>query len=152
MHKVDREPGEVVLQLEQVSAGEQRTCPRSKTWTYACAPERFGNRGRGRQWAERAGGRVTGLRVRRHDLADGKDIANKPPQVSIGGGLAHIPEDRIGVGSALNLSITKNVIMKNFESEPISHRWQVNYTEAGRHAAELKQSMTFGAIGRNPGA
>lgn len=141
MHKVDREPGEVVLQLEQVSAVNNKNLPALKNVDLCLrAGEILGIAGVAGNGQSELVEVVTGLRECEGTIwLDGKDIANKPPQVSIGGGLAHIPEDRIGVGSAPNLSITKNVIMKNFESEPISHRWQVNYTEAGRHAAELKQ-------------
>ncbi len=55
-------------------------------------------------------------------------------------GLAHIPEDRTGVGTAPNLSITDNVIMKRYRKAPIARGWMVDVIAATRFANELKQS------------
>lgn len=55
-------------------------------------------------------------------------------------GVSHIPEDRTHVGSAPNLSITDNVIMKNYRVPPISKRWSVNKSEATNYAMELRDS------------
>ena len=37
-------------------------------------------------------------------------------------GVAHVPEDRTGVGSAPNLSIVDNLIMKRYRAEPVAAR------------------------------
>jgi simple sugar transport system ATP-binding protein len=42
------------------------------------------------------------------------------------------------VGSAPNLSITDNTIMKGYRQVPISKGWTVNYTNARDHARKLK--------------
>ena len=88
---------------------------------------------------------ITGRECTGHILLEGKNIANKSPQASIAAGLAHIPEDRIGVGSAPNLSLTKNVIMKNYDHEPISSDWRINYTAADLRAKELKEQYKIQA-------
>jgi ABC-type uncharacterized transport system ATPase subunit len=44
-------------------------------------------------------------------------------------GVSHIPEDRTHVGTAPNLSITDNVIMKVPQS-PLSHGWSIDRVEA----------------------
>jgi simple sugar transport system ATP-binding protein len=82
---------------------------------------------------------ITGLRPCSGQIwLGGKDIANKPPAFSIQQGLAHIPEDRIGVGTAPNLSITSNIIMKRYDQEPVSQKWQLDYVAADDLASGLK--------------
>jgi simple sugar transport system ATP-binding protein len=51
-----------------------------------------------------------------------------------------VPADRTQVGTAPNLSVTDNVIMKNYDQEPIGQGWTINSTEAGRYASELKEA------------
>ncbi len=48
----------------------------------------------------------------------GEVICNQSSLFAIQKGLAYIPEDRTHVGSAPNLSVTDNVIMKNIPSAP----------------------------------
>jgi simple sugar transport system ATP-binding protein len=43
------------------------------------------------------------------------------------------------VGTAPNLSLTDNTIMKNYGQSPISSGWRINYLEAHNHAASLKE-------------
>ena len=59
--------------------------------------------------------------------------------------MAHIPEDRTGVGTAPNLSITKNSIMKNYGHDPISTGWRIDYLAAHDHASGLKDSYDIQA-------
>jgi simple sugar transport system ATP-binding protein len=79
---------------------------------------------------------ITGLRacsgsVRVH----GREIANASAGRAIREHVAHIPEDRTGVGSAPNLSVADNLIMKAYRSAPIANGWMVDTTRA-RDAAE----------------
>jgi len=70
----------------------------------------------------------------------GKDITNKPVKLGIRSGISLIPADRTLVGTAPNLSITDNVIMKNYDQAPIGKGLTVNSTAAGNYASELKDS------------
>jgi simple sugar transport system ATP-binding protein len=45
----------------------------------------------------------------------GEVVSNRPPRDAIKAGVAHVPEDRTGVGSAPNLSVSDNLIMKRFK-------------------------------------
>jgi simple sugar transport system ATP-binding protein len=54
--------------------------------------------------------------------------------------MAYIPEDRTHVGTAPNLSVTDNVIMKKYRLPPISHSGLLNMNEASKFANELKQA------------
>ena len=53
-------------------------------------------------------------------------------------GMAYIPEDRTHVGTAPNLSITDNVIMKKYRKPPLSHGWVVDGNAATQFAERLK--------------
>lgn len=70
----------------------------------------------------------------------GEVICNKSASYGIQRGLAYIPEDRTHVGSAPNLSVTDNVIMKNYRKKPIANGWMIDMGIAKQFAEELKQS------------
>ena len=69
-----------------------------------------------------------------------KDITNKPVKHGIRHGISLIPADRTLVGTAPNLSVTDNVIMKNYDQKPIGDGWRVNAAEAGKYASNLKEA------------
>jgi simple sugar transport system ATP-binding protein len=84
---------------------------------------------------------ITGLRPCTGSiLVNGEEVANHDPSKAIKSGVSHVPEDRTGVGSAPNMTITENTIMKNYHDAPIGNRWSINFTEARNHARELKES------------
>ncbi|MCB9135031.1 MAG: ABC transporter ATP-binding protein [Anaerolineales bacterium] len=91
---------------------------------------------------------ITGMRPCQGSiLVNGEEVANKPPIASIKRGVAHVPEDRTGVGSAPNMTITENTIMKNYRSEPIGHGWSINFTNAREYARALKDKYAILAPG-----
>ena len=55
-------------------------------------------------------------------------------------GMAYVPEDRNHVGSAPNLSVTDNVIMKNYRKPPISRAGMLDMNAATKLAKELKEA------------
>ena len=85
---------------------------------------------------------ITGLRPCKEGriLLNGEDITNRPALNAIQHGVSYIPEDRTHVGTAPNLSITDNVIMKKYRLPPISHGWSLDSAEATRFATQLKES------------
>jgi simple sugar transport system ATP-binding protein len=70
---------------------------------------------------------------------NGEDVTNQPVKYGIRQGISLIPEDRTQVGTAPNLSVTDNVIMKNYDQPPIGKGWIVNATEAESYATDLKE-------------
>ena len=68
------------------------------------------------------------------------DVTNKPVKLGIREGISLIPADRTLVGTAPNLSVTDNVIMKNYDQAPIGKGWIVNSLEAGKYASDLKDA------------
>lgn len=83
---------------------------------------------------------LTGLRKLSNGRVSvyGHDITNKEPNQIIENGVSHIPEDRHHVGSAPNLSITDNLIMKNYKKEPISHGLSVDKKASEVYASDLR--------------
>jgi simple sugar transport system ATP-binding protein len=58
----------------------------------------------------------------------------------IGAGVSHIPEDRTHVGTAPNLSVTDNVIMKAYREKPIAVGWSIDGGQARSRAKALRES------------
>jgi len=58
----------------------------------------------------------------------------------IGVGVSHIPEDRTHVGTAPNLSVIDNLIMKSYREPPISHGWAIDGAQAHLQATALRDT------------
>ncbi len=71
-------------------------------------------------------------------IVQGENIANMDAKAGIRHGVSHVPEDRTHVGSAPNLSVTDNVIMKNYTKKPIARGWMLDNPSADKYARELK--------------
>jgi simple sugar transport system ATP-binding protein len=74
-----------------------------------------------------------------HVILNGDVVSNRTALYSIQRGMAYVPEDRTHVGSAPNLSVTDNVIMKSYRQAPISRRGLIDMPEASRFAKRLKE-------------
>jgi general nucleoside transport system ATP-binding protein len=59
--------------------------------------------------------------------------------------VAHVPEDRTGVGSAPNLSVADNLIMKRFRSRPVSRGWLIDDAAARKLAESLREEYRIAA-------
>jgi ABC-type uncharacterized transport system ATPase subunit len=89
---------------------------------------------------------ITGLRECTGSIVvHSKELANRPVREAIDAGVAHVPEDRTGTGSAPNLSLTDNLIMKSYRSEPIGHGWTLDSSEARVQAQALKDAYEVSA-------
>lgn len=71
-------------------------------------------------------------------LLNGDTVSNRNTLFGIQHGMAYVPEDRTHVGSAPNLSVTDNVIMKNYRKPPISNKGLLDMKVATKLANELK--------------
>ena len=82
---------------------------------------------------------ITGLRPCTGSiLVNGAEVSNEAPIIAIKRGVSHIPEDRTKVGTAPNMTITENSIMKNYSKSPIGSWWSINFSSARNFARELK--------------
>ncbi len=81
---------------------------------------------------------MTGLRRCTGSITvNGVDVANQSPMRAISSGVAHVPEDRHQTGSAPDLSLTDNLIMKSYRRAPIGHRIRLDRSAARASAQEL---------------
>ncbi len=142
VEKKEQEPGDVVLDVKNVSANNNKgVSALNKLSLDVRQGEILGVAGVAGNGQSELAEVITGLRrCEGSVLINGEDVANHEPSKAIGRGVAHIPEDRTGVGSAPNMTITENTIMKNYRETPIGNKWSINFTEARNHARELKDA------------
>jgi len=147
LERVAVEPGRVVLSVEAVSASNDRGLPALRDVSLEVhAGEIVGIAAvAGNGQAELAEA-ITGLRPCSGRISvDGHEVANRSADVAIKAGVGHVPEDRAGVGSAPNLSITDNVIMKRYRQRPISSGWFMDDRASRSMADRLTAAYVVGA-------
>jgi len=145
--KEERQPGAIVLELADVHALSDRGMEALAGIDLSVhAGEILGLAGVAGNGQTELAEVITGLRVcSGHISVNGKDLANRPVVETIDAGVAHVPEDRTGIGSAPNLSLTDNFIMKSYRSRPIGGGWTIDGTSARRQAQELKNAYEVAA-------
>lgn len=134
-------PGEVVLDVANLHADNDKGLPALRGVTFQIrAGEIYGLAGVAGNGQNELAQVITNLRVCTQGCVElnGETICNKDALTGIQRGLAYVPEDRTHVGSSPNLSVTDNLIMKNFRQSPISRGWAINMSNATDFAKELK--------------
>ena len=143
VEKKAQAPGKVVLEVEDLHAENDKGLPALRGVSFQVREGEVvglaGVAGNGQGELSQV---ITGLRVCKQGrvLLGGEDITNRPALNAIQHGVSYIPEDRTHVGTAPNLSITDNVIMKKYRLPPIARGWSLDSAEAVRFATELKES------------
>jgi simple sugar transport system ATP-binding protein len=141
IEKKPQVPGKEVLKVENTYADNDKGLQALKGVSFhVCAGEVLGLAGVAGNGQGELAQVITGLRrcTKGSVLLNGEDITNKPAITAIQRGMAYIPEDRTHVGTAPNLSITDNLIMKNYRKPPIASKWAIDANEATRFAIKLK--------------
>jgi len=138
--KKPRQAGKVVLEMYHVQAENDKGVPALRGVSLEIhSGEILGVAGVAGNGQSELAEIITGLRKCKGSIKiNGQEVSNQPPIMAIKRGVAHIPEDRGKVGSAPNLSITDNSIMKNYRQAPIGDGWTINFLSAHTHATELK--------------
>jgi ABC-type uncharacterized transport system ATPase subunit len=141
VEKEAREPGEIVLELRNVHAMNNKGVPALRGVSLEVrSGEILGIAGVAGNGQSELAEVITGLRECAGEIiVNGEDVSNQPPIRAIRNGVSHVPEDRTRVGSAPNLSITENTIMKKYRQQPIGNGWQINFTSAREQARKLKK-------------
>lgn len=135
-------PGEVVLKLDGVRAENDKGLPALKGVSLEVrAGEIVGLAAVAGNGQSELAEVITGLRkcTAGRILVNGEDVTNHSTLDGIRHGVAHVPEDRAHVGSAPNLSITDNVIMKSYRHAPLASGWTLNRLQARKQAQALKE-------------
>ena len=140
--KKPQEPGEVVLAVKNVTAENNKGVPALRSVSLEVrSGEILGIAGVAGNGQSELAEVITGLRPCGGSiLINGEEVSNRSPIVAIRQGVSHVPEDRTHVGSAPNMTITENIIMKNYRHGPIGNGWSINFTAARERARELKQT------------
>jgi len=136
-------PGDVMLSVEEIWAENDKGLDALRGVTLNVrAGEIIGLAGVAGNGQRELADIITGLRKCKAGrvVVHGQEITNQPVKIGIHSGVSHIPEDRTQVGTAPNLSVTDNVIMKKYNQSPIGNGWMINITEAEHYAAQLKEA------------
>jgi simple sugar transport system ATP-binding protein len=147
VEKEAREPGPVILALDAVSAMSDcgLRCL-SDVHLEVRSGEILGLAGVAGNGQSELAEVITGLRACHGRISvNGRDVANRPVIEAIEAGVAHVPEDRTGTGSAPNLSLTDNLIMKSYRTRPIGSGWTIDRLVARHRAEELKEAYEVAA-------
>jgi len=147
LEKVAREPGPAILELDGVGAISDRGLRAlTDVRLQVHSGEILGLAGVAGNGQSELAEVITGLRpCSGHISVNGKEVANRPVIEVIEAGVAHVPEDRTGTGSAPNLSLTDNLIMKSYRTRPIGRGWTIDRVVARHRAEELKEAYEVSA-------
>jgi simple sugar transport system ATP-binding protein len=149
LFQLDKKPqqaGKAVLRLDGVCADNDKGRPALKNVSLAVhSGEIVGVAAIAGNGQSELAEVITGLRrcTAGRVLINEQDISNRSPRAGIEQGMAHVPEDRTHVGSAPNLSITDNVIMKSYRRPPLAQGWSLNAPEARSLATRLKKEYSI---------
>jgi simple sugar transport system ATP-binding protein len=136
-------PGAVVLEVRNVQAENDKGLPALRGLSLNVrAGEIVGLAGVAGNGQRELSQVITGLRkcLQGEVRLNGDLLSNRNTLFGIQHGIAFIPEDRTHVGTAPNLSITDNIIMKKYRVPPIAHGGMLDMTAATKYANDLKQA------------
>jgi simple sugar transport system ATP-binding protein len=143
-----REKGERVLAVEALSAENDKGLPALQKISFDIhAGEILGLAGVAGNGQKELAEVISGLRkcTEGQVLIRDQIVSNRPPRTAIDRRVAHIPEDRKEMGTAPNLSLTHNLILKRYRQPPIARGPAVHYPVARSHAEDLKEEYEIAA-------
>jgi simple sugar transport system ATP-binding protein len=141
--KKPKAPGDVILDVKDVHAENDKGLPALRGLSLNVrAGEIVGVAGVAGNGQSELSQVITGLRkcLRGEVVLNADRVSNRDTLFGIQHGMSYVPEDRTHVGSAPNLSVTDNVIMKNYRKPPISKGNLLDTNAAVKFAKELKEA------------
>ncbi len=141
--KKPKKPGEIVLDVKDVHAENDKGLPALRGLSLNVrAGEIVGVAGVAGNGQNELSQVITGLRKCKQGevILSGDIVSNRDTLYGIQHGMSYVPEDRTHVGSAPNLSVTDNVIMKSYRKPPIAKGNLLDMTAATNFAKDLKQA------------
>jgi len=136
-----KEPGNIILDVKNVHAENDKGLPSLRGLSLnVCAGEIVGIAGVAGNGQVELSQVIAGLRKCKQGevTLNGEKVSNRDTLYGIEHGMSYVPEDRNHVGSSPNLSVTDNVIMKNYRKAPISKSGMLDMSAASKFANELK--------------
>jgi simple sugar transport system ATP-binding protein len=143
VNKKPKQPGNVILDVKNLHAENDKGLPALRGVSLnVCAGEIVGVAGVAGNGQTELSQVITGLRkcTQGEVSLSGDKINNRDILYGIQHGMSYVPEDRTHVGSAPNLSVTDNVIMKKYRTPPISKGSLLDMNAATKFAKELKEA------------
>jgi simple sugar transport system ATP-binding protein len=152
LEKAEKELGKKVLEIDGVSAQNDKGLPALRQVTMDIRSGEIvglaGVAGNGQRELAQV---ITGMRqptegcIRIHGRVLVGEGCEQPAGSNtirsvIEAGVSHIPEDRTHVGTAPNLSVTDNAIMKGYRKAPIARGWSIDGPTARAYAQGLKEA------------
>ena len=125
LKKKDREPGDVVLELENVQAVDDKGLPALKGVSFKIrSGEILGIAGVAGNGQKQLAEVLTGLRKTTggHIQINGELKNNKTPFEFISAGVSHIPADRNVRGVVGDMSVADNLAMKGYRTPPLTQK------------------------------
>ncbi len=153
LERKPRPPGEVVLAVEGVHGLNDRGLPALRGVSLNVrAGEIVGLAGVAGNGQSELAEVITGLRppTQGRVVVNGEvyvqsakrgTVRGRAIQRLIRAGVSHVPEDRTHVGTAPNLSVTDNLIMKGYRSPPIGRGVAIDGAAAREQAAKLRKDF-----------
>jgi general nucleoside transport system ATP-binding protein len=141
--KKPKEAGNVILDVKDVHAENDKGLPALRGISLNVrAGEIVGVAGVAGNGQNELSQVITGLRKCKQGevTLNGAIVSNRDTLYGIQHGMSYVPEDRTHVGSAPNLSVTDNVIMKSYRKPPIAKGSLLDMNAATNFAKDLKQS------------
>ncbi len=151
LNKVEQTPGDTVLAVEGLKAINNKGIQALRGLSlHVAAGEIVGVAGVAGNGQTELAEAITGLRP----ITEGKVVVHGQVLIEgnmsgqrrsrhvrqvIDAGVSHIPEDRTHVGTAPNLSITDNLIMKGYRQPPIARGWSIDSLSANTRAETLRE-------------
>jgi simple sugar transport system ATP-binding protein len=147
LQRTEVEPGRVVLQVDDVGADSDRGLPALRGASLEVrAGEIVGVAAVAGNGQSELAQVITGLRTCTGRVTiDGRDVAARPSREAIAAGVGHVPEDRAGVGSAPNLSLVDNLILRAFRRPPIARGPMLDDGAARDKADSLRTAYAIAA-------
>jgi simple sugar transport system ATP-binding protein len=148
VEKPPQKPGKTVLSLDNVHADNDKGLPALRGLSLKVhAGEIVGLAGIAGNGQQELAEVITGLRctTNGHVIVHNRELDNGCTLTAIRQGVSHVPADRAQVGSAPNLNLTDNLIMKNYRQSPVAQGWAINQTAASRWAGGLKHEYQIDA-------
>jgi len=148
IERTHQPPGPVVLSMRDVEAEGDRGLPALRGITLDVrSGEILGVAGVAGNGQSELAQVLTGLRrcSAGSVAVNGVEVGNRTPHDAIAQHVAHVPEDRTGVGSAPNLSVADNLIMKSYRDAPLARRWTIDTGAVRRFANRLRETYSIAA-------
>jgi len=151
----ERTPGEearqkVVLEVRQVSAmNEKGALALDKISFSLRAGEILGLAGVAGNGQAELAEVLTGMRKATSGkiFVEAEDVTNTSPRAIIGKGIGHVPEDRLGTGLILDMSIAENLILETRNDAMFEKRHLLDYEQIRLNARRLVEEYSISCQG-----